>query len=102
MRPMVDIKVEQHSLRITRIVVQQAIRDELGTENQGRFGKTEFQLAAQRDLVGVHEAAVCALVYPAGAVVAGGKGGVVENEVDCCEWVLGQTLDICESICVGC
>jgi hypothetical protein len=30
---MVDIKVEQHSLRITRVVVQQAVRDELGTEN---------------------------------------------------------------------
>ncbi|RAR08050.1 carbon-nitrogen hydrolase [Stemphylium lycopersici] len=65
MRPVLMVKVQEGGFRTRPIVAQQRVCDEFRTQTQGRFREAEFQLAAERNLVRVHEAAVCALVYPA-------------------------------------
>lgn len=70
MRAVIEVVVHKGTFASRIAGVDKHVVQELRTGGERGFGKAEFELVAQGELVAVHEAAVCALGDPALAVVA--------------------------------
>jgi hypothetical protein len=87
------IQIEQVDFTVRFVRGDEHVREECGADAECSFGEAELEFVAERELVGIHEAAVGTLVDPAVAVVACSKGGVVEGEVNCHEGAEGERFD---------